>query len=181
VFLDRDGTVNVSPTEGDYVRTPGDFALVPDAASAIRRLNDAGFVVVVCTNQRGVARGLMTRRDLDAVHEKMTRDLARGGARLAGIYACTHGSNENCDCRKPKPGLMTRAIREHDIDVPRSFVVGDTARDVKAAAALGCRAVLIAGEDEPPAGEWTRARSLSEAADMILVSHAREAGGGMKR
>ena len=168
VFVDRDGVINVSPPQGDYVRRPGEFVLTDGAAEAIARLNRAGFVVVVCTNQRGVARGLMSQDDLDAIHAKMTRELAVAGAHLDGIYACTHGEDEDCDCRKPRTGLFTRAAAEHDIDIASSFVVGDTHREIDAAKSLACRGILVTTKDLPDLGEWHRTRTLPEAVEVIL-------------
>ena len=172
MFLDRDGVINVLPPEGDYVRCPEEFALTDGAAEAVGRLNRAGFVVVVCTNQRGVARGLMTQDDLAAIHAKMTRDLAAGGARLDGIYSCTHGKDDDCDCRKPRTGLFTQAAAEHDIDVASSFVVGDTHREIEAAKSLGCRSILVTMKHLDDLGEWRRARTLPEAVQIILETSA---------
>lgn len=151
------------------MRRTEEFRLSEGAGEAIRRLNEAGFAVVVCTNQRGVARGLMSQSDLDAIHAKMSRDVAEAGGRFDGIYACIHSSEEQCDCRKPRTGMFTRAAAEHDIDVARSFVVGDTVREVEAARTLGCRCVLV-GEKDAEVGAWRRVASLVEAVAVILES-----------
>ena len=150
------------------MKNPDEFELTEGAADAVRRLNDAAFVVVVCTNQRGVALGRMTQDDLDAVHEKMTRELARAGAKLDGIYACMHDKDQNCDCRKPRTGLFEHAAREHKIDVAASFVVGDTHREMEAARTLGCPGILVTTKDVDDVGEWRRVRTLTEAVDVIL-------------
>lgn len=150
------------------MKNPDEFELAEGAADAVRRLNEAGLIVVVCTNQRGVALGRMTQDDLDAVHEKMTRELAKAGAKLDGIYACTHDKEDNCDCRKPRTGLFEQAAREHNIDVAASFVVGDTHREMEAARTLGCPGILVTTKDLGEMDEWRRVHTLAEAADVIL-------------
>jgi len=145
VFVDRDGTLN---REVHYLRRVADLRLLPGTATAMRRLNDAGFAVVVVTNQSGVARGLIAPATLDAIHRELTRRLANAGARLAGIYVCPHhpevGSPPvRCRCRKPAPGLVRRAARTLGIDLVRSYCVGDSAVDLGLAAATGTRSVLV--------------------------------------
>ncbi|MDT4894518.1 MAG: D-glycero-D-manno-heptose 1,7-bisphosphate phosphatase, partial [Pseudonocardiales bacterium] len=108
VFLDRDGTINVKAAEGEYVTDPNAVELLPGAAAAIRRLNESGRMVVVVSNQRGVARGVFSRVQLDAVTGRLVRLLAAEGAHVDAFYYCTHGQGE-CDCRKPLPGLLLRA------------------------------------------------------------------------
>lgn len=147
VFLDRDGTLN---REVHYLRRVDDLRLLPGSAAAVRKLNDAGFAVVVVTNQSGVARGLIAPATLDAIHRTIATRLARGGARLAGIYVCPHhptaGSpplRRRCRCRKPAPGLVERACRELGLDLRRSYTVGDAGADLGLAVATGTRAVLV--------------------------------------
>ena len=147
MFVDRDGTLN---REVEYLRRVADLRLLPGTAAAVRRLTDAGFAVVVVTNQSGVARGLLDDATLDAIHTTLVRRLAAGGARLAGLYACPHHPavgapplRRRCGCRKPRPGLVTRAARELGIDLRRSYTVGDGAVDLGLAVATGTRAVLV--------------------------------------
>jgi D-glycero-D-manno-heptose 1,7-bisphosphate phosphatase len=147
VFVDRDGTLN---REVDYLRRVADLRLLPGTAAAIRALGDAGFAVVVVTNQSGVARGLLTPANLAAIHDTLVRRLARNGARLAGIYACPHHPTagappfrRRCRCRKPAPGMVFRAARELALDLARSYCVGDGATDLGLAAAIGTRGVLV--------------------------------------
>jgi D-glycero-D-manno-heptose 1,7-bisphosphate phosphatase len=137
VFLDRDGTLNVKAAEGDYVKGPDEFEMLPGAARAVAALSRAGLRLVLVTNQRGIARGLMTAADVDAVHDALVRELAAAGARLDAIYVCPHEDGE-CDCRKPGIGLFLRA-READpgIDFAHSVMVGDSASDVQAGRAAG--------------------------------------------
>ena len=152
VFIDRDGVVNA---ESGHVTRENDFHLLPDAASAIRRLRLAGFQVVVITNQSGIARGLLTEAGLDRIHDQMKRQLAEGGAVLDAIYYCPHHPTEGtssrfrkvCQCRKPAPGLLMQAGRELDISLTDSYMVGDHETDIEAGRAAGCRTILINAED----------------------------------
>ncbi len=144
VFVDRDGTLN---REVDYLRRVRDLHLLPGTAAAIRRLTAAGFAVVVVTNQSGVARGLVAEETLAAIHRTLEHRLAATGARLAGIYVCPHhpevgppSLRKRCHCRKPAPGMVRRAARELDLDLARSYCVGDGPPDLGLAAASGTRA-----------------------------------------
>lgn len=136
VFLDRDGVLNVY-LPGDYVTRPESLVLLPGTGDAVRRLNDAGWVVAVITNQQGVAKGRMTRTDLDAVHAALRDGIARDGGQIDGLYCCPHLAAENCPCRKPRPGLIEQAAADRDIDLARSWFVGDTEGDSGAARAGG--------------------------------------------
>ena len=138
-FLDRDGTLNERAPRAQYITTPEAFIWLPGARQAVRKLKEAGYTVLLFTNQPGVARGAMTEADLAAVHEKMRRELQQAGADIDGIYCCTHGWDEGCPCRKPKPGLLYQAQRDWSFDLTRAVVFGDDARDEAAAHAAGCR------------------------------------------
>ena len=133
-----------------YVNHPGRLRLLPRAADAIRRLNVAGMAAVVVTNQSGIAKGYFSPDVLEAVHEALAAQLAAEGARLDGLYTCTHHPSEGhppfraeCDCRKPKPGLLTRAARDLQLDLTSSWIVGDRPSDLAAGVALGVRGVLV--------------------------------------
>jgi D-glycero-D-manno-heptose 1,7-bisphosphate phosphatase len=140
VFLDRDGTIS---EDVGYLNDVRQFRMFPFAAGAIRKLNDANLPVIVVTNQSGVGRGFFAESMVHTVHEEMTQQLAAAGAHLTAIYYCPHTSDDDCDCRKPKPGMMQRAVREHGADLRRSFVVGDRYGDVELAQANGGRGVLV--------------------------------------
>jgi D-glycero-D-manno-heptose 1,7-bisphosphate phosphatase len=147
VLVDRDGTLN---REVEYLRRTADLRLLPGAAAGVRRLADAGFAVVVVTNQSAVARGLLSAAGLETIHRELRRRLARGGARVDGVYVCPHHPEagrpplrRRCRCRKPGPGLAERAARELDLDLRRSYCVGDTPGDLGLAARTGARAVLV--------------------------------------
>lgn len=147
VFLDRDGTVN---EQMGYINHISRFHLLPDAALAIKRLNDQGVPVVIVSNQSGLARGYFPPSLLDEVHDKMNSLLAQEGARVDGIYYCPHHPEakeekyrQACECRKPKTGMLVRAAKEMDLDLSRSFLVGDRWSDIKCAENAGCTSVLV--------------------------------------
>lgn len=147
VFLDRDGTIN---EQMGYINHISRFQLLPGVEEAIARLNTADIPVVVVTNQSGLARGYFPEQLLDEVHHKMTQQLATAGAHVDGIYICPHHPEakeeryrQTCNCRKPKTGLLEQAAQELDIDLERSFVVGDRWSDIKCGAAVGATSILV--------------------------------------
>lgn len=129
VFFDRDGVVNVSPGEG-YVLRKEDFHLSPGIIEALIVCRRRGFLLILCTSQQGVGKGLMTQATLDTIHAIMQEKLAAAGAAFDGIYACTHLSG-SCSCRKPSPEMILRAQKEHYIDLQQSWLVGDHDRDIQ--------------------------------------------------
>lgn len=146
VFLDRDGTLNI---EKEYLFRIEEFEFVPGAVEAIRLLNRAGLLVVVVTNQSGIARGYYGEADLRRLHRHVDALLAAEGARVDAWYHCPHHPDgrepyrQQCDCRKPLPGMLRLAAREHGIDLAASWMVGDKAADVAAGLAAGCRSLLV--------------------------------------
>jgi len=147
IFLDRDGTIN---DEVDFLKTPEQLHLLDGTASAIRELNESGWRVFVITNQSGIARGLLSERQLADVHAKLLAELKAHGATLDAIYYCPHHPDygeppyrKDCDCRKPKTGMLDRAAKEFHIDLKRSFVVGDRMLDIQAGNAAGARSILV--------------------------------------
>jgi D-glycero-D-manno-heptose 1,7-bisphosphate phosphatase len=146
VFLDRDGVLNEKPPRAEYVRAPDEFRWLPGALDALRELSDAGFRVIVVSNQAGIARGAMTEADLEAVHRKLRAEAEEAGGRIDAIYYCPHGWDEGCDCRKPNPGMLFRAQREHHLDLTRTTFIGDDERDAEAAIAAGCTPVLVSDQ-----------------------------------
>ena len=141
VFLDRDGVLNWEA--GDYITRPDDLLILPGAAESLARLTAVGWPVFVFTNQAGVGRGRLTEQTLTAIHDRLRAELEAGGGRIEAIYACIHHPDAGCDCRKPRPGLLLQAAREHSLDLTRSFVVGDSPRDIAAGAEAGCHTVLV--------------------------------------
>jgi len=147
VFLDRDGTLT---EEVGYVNHPRRLRLLPRSARAIRRLNEVGVAAIVVTNQAGVARGYFSEEVLQAVNAALVAQLKAEGAHLDAIYVCPHHPTEgeppyrlDCDCRKPKPGLLHRAAADHGVDLTRSTLVSDRPSDLVAARAVGAAAVLV--------------------------------------
>jgi len=147
IFLDRDGTIC---EEVGYVNHVSRSRLLPGSLEAIHLINQAGLLAVVTTNQSGVARGYFSEDLVGAVHAQLLSAVSSGGARLDAIYHCPHHPSEGsppwraaCDCRKPKPGMILRAAREHGIDLAGSYVVGDSVVDIEAGAAAGLPGVLV--------------------------------------
>jgi D-glycero-D-manno-heptose 1,7-bisphosphate phosphatase len=183
VFLDRDGTIS---EEMGYVNHIDRFQIFPFAADAIRQLNHADIPVIVVTNQSGVARNIFPESLVHEVHKKMVAQLASGGAWIDAIYYCPHIKEDACACRKPKPGLLQRAAREHSLDLAASWVVGDRYADLAMAHTAGSRGMLVMtgygrGEYESYRATWPRqpdalAENLSDAVRQILLH-----GGGTPR
>lgn len=140
VFLDRDGVIN---EEVNYLGRPDEFRLLPRTVGAIRNLRRAGFRVVVVTNQSGLARGYFSRRELDAVHERMRSELARARTRLDGIYICPHHPDDSCQCRKPGIQLFQQAAQDLKLRLDQSYYVGDKLTDLMPGKTLGGRTVLV--------------------------------------
>jgi D-glycero-D-manno-heptose 1,7-bisphosphate phosphatase len=145
IFLDRDGVIN-RRHPGDYVRRWEEFVFLPRVKDGLVLLSRAGFRLIVMTNQRGVARGLMTQADLDEIHRRMRIELTDVGATVAAVYACVHDEGQ-CDCRKPRIGLFRQAQAEiPDLTVNDSVLVGDSLSDLDAGCRVGCRTFLVADE-----------------------------------
>lgn len=140
VFLDRDGTLNV---EVDRVATPEALVPIPDAARAVHRLNALGVPVILVTNQAIVGRGYCDEAGLRRIHDRLEALLATEDAKLDAIYHCPHAPEAQCDCRKPKPGLVLRAQREMNIDLAKSWMIGDSVKDIRLARATGMRVILV--------------------------------------
>jgi D-glycero-D-manno-heptose 1,7-bisphosphate phosphatase len=182
VFIDRDGTL---AHEVGYVNDVSRFRLFPWSIEAVRLINRSGYLAVMVTNQAGVARGYFPEPAVREVHERLQAALADGAARLDGIYYCPHHPDageppyrQDCDCRKPRPGLLTRAASDLGIDLARSWVVGDRQGDLQVAWAVGARGVMVKtgygrGELRHHAPSWARqpdlvAEHLLEAVSRIL-------------
>ena len=177
IFLDKDGTLieNVP-----YNVDPARIALTRGAGEALRRLGDAGYILIVVSNQPGVAQGRFGGQALDAVEARLRSLLAENGVVLAGCYWCPHAPSgrgafeEGCDCRKPAPGLVLRAARRHGVDLAQSWLIGDILDDIEAGCRAGCRTILLDNGNET-LWEWSALRwphyivpTLAEAASAIL-------------
>jgi D-glycero-D-manno-heptose 1,7-bisphosphate phosphatase len=142
-FLDRDGVINVKAPEGQYVTRWEEVCFLPGVATAIGLLNRAGFRVIIISNQRCVAKGLVTSADVEALHNRICRELANDGAVIDAVYFCPHETEPACSCRKPAPGMLLQAAKEHGIDLAASWMIGDSDADIAAGKSAGCKTVLI--------------------------------------
>jgi D-glycero-D-manno-heptose 1,7-bisphosphate phosphatase len=167
VFLDRDGTIIA---DKNYMADPAEIELLPGAVQGLRRLQDAGLLLIIVTNQSGVARGFFTEQALHEVHRRLLEILENEGVRIAGIHYCPHGPEDGCPCRKPKPGLLLDAAAEHGIDLHQSAMVGDSLRDAQAGMAAGCGLNILLGT-APAAPGCISAPDLPAAAERILAWH----------
>ena len=175
IFLDRDGTINV---EKNYLYRFEDWEWISGAQAAIAKLNEAGFLVVVVSNQAGVARGLYTEQDVIRLHEQVVVDLNSSGGNIDAFYYCPHhpehGDNRDCDCRKPRPGMLLEAAKVHNIDLSKSWIIGDRGIDIKAGQLAGVSTILVRtgyGEDESgrASGAIFVADSLCDAIERVIA------------
>jgi len=169
VFLDRDGVINRKAPEGGYITSWEEMQFLPRVAEAIARINRAGLLAIVASNQRCVAKGLISEAGLQSLHERMRQELAAAGARIDHIYYCPHELKARCNCRKPAPGMLLAAAREHGIDLPHSWMVGDSDLDIDAGRNAGCKTALVKGREVGDNhGADLVSGSLFEAAEQIL-------------
>lgn len=141
VFLDRDGVINKK--RDNYVKNASEFVILPDAPQAIKLLNENNYLVIIITNQSAVNRGIITHGILAEIHEFMKSEIGKHGATVDAIYYCPHRPDENCSCRKPKTGLIEKAISDYSISTDLSWLVGDSESDTLAATKLGIKAVRM--------------------------------------
>ncbi len=172
VFLDRDGVLN---EDKKYLSDPKVATLLPGVAKAIKRLNEAGMAVIVVSNQSGVARGFHTEEDIARFNAELVSQLSMEGARVDGWYYCPHlpeGSVSEyaieCDCRKPRSGMLTKAAREHEIDLSRSYMVGDKERDIVAGSSVGAKTILV-GDEKTGHVPTHHVSNLAQAVKVILA------------
>ena len=184
VFLDRDGTINV---EKNYLHKIEDFEFIPGAPEAIKRLKDAGFLVIVVSNQSGIGRGYFDEDAVEQLQLHIQDELARLGTSIDAFYFCPHHPDEGlgeykvvCDCRKGQPGMLLQAAREHDIDLQQSFMVGDKLADIEAGESAGCQSILVLtgyGEftaSKPEVALVEKCQDLTCAARLILERQVEE-------
>ena len=167
VFLDRDGVICRKAAKAQYITNPDGFEFLPGVLDALKAVTDAGFEIMIITNQPGIGRKMMTEEDLRQVHDKMTAACAERGIGRLTIYCCPHGWHEDCVCHKPKPGLLHQAAREHHLLLPRYTMVGDDERDIQAGQAAGCKTILIGQQPEATEADAVCA-DLPEAVELIL-------------
>ena len=171
VFLDRDGTIMEDAScVGDFERV----VLIPSAAAALKRLQDAGYKLFVVTNQSGVGRGYFTREAVESIHAHLDEYFGKAGVRLDGYFVCPHHPEDNCDCRKPRPKFLLEAARMQGLDLPRCFMVGDRASDIQTGLNAGTKTILVltgAGQEALAKQEINAdfvAKDIGEAATWIL-------------
>lgn len=141
IILDRDGVINYDSEH--YIKTPDEWIPIPGSIEAIAKLSQAGHHVVIASNQSGVGRGYYTLATLEKIHEKMNQFIQKAGGKLSGIYFCPHTPEDKCDCRKPKPGLLKAIAKDFPTEIKNAILVGDSLRDIQAAQAINCKAVLV--------------------------------------
>jgi D-glycero-D-manno-heptose 1,7-bisphosphate phosphatase len=169
VFLDRDGVINANLERNGKPVAPtslAEFRILPGVVDAAQRLKDAGFLLVVATNQPDVRNGITPQTVMEAMHDEIRKVMP-----IDDIRICLHNDDDNCACRKPKPGLLLDAASKHGIDLKTSYFVGDRWKDVHAGKAAGCRTLFVDygyKQDQPAAPDWT-VKSLAEAVDIILA------------
>ncbi len=144
IFLDRDGVINRKAPEGEYIRNWSEVELVPGVVESLAVLSKAGFKLIVVTNQRGVALGKVQLHDLLDIHARLADTLGRQGIPIAAFYFCAHEKSAHCDCRKPEPGLLFRAAREHSLELGQCWMIGDSPTDIEAGKRAACRTVFLA-------------------------------------
>jgi len=157
VILDRDGTVNHDSDQ--YIKSPEEWRPIKGSMEAIARLTQAGYRIVVATNQSGIARGLFDMTTLNLIHDAMHRAAAQAGGRIDAIFFCPHAADSDCECRKPRPGMLLEIARRFNVPLDEVHMVGDAVRDLQAAAAAGARPVLVLtgkGKKTQQAGDLPR-------------------------
>lgn len=169
ILFDRDGTINPDP---GYISNPDEFTLFPEVPRQLARLKQAGYLLVLVTNQSGIGRGLIQPKNLCLIHQKMQNQLLEWHAEFDRILVCPHlpapVNTPPCDCRKPAPGLALRAIRELDLDPAACFVIGDRESDVKMAMGAGIPAILISQKGAPEGLVCTIVSSFDDAVERVL-------------
>ena len=173
-FLDRDGTLNRRPARHDYLRSADAFVWLPGAREGAARLAKAGYALFVVSNQRGVARGLLTEAVLSAIEERIQAGLAAEGCRVEAFRYCVHDLSAACSCRKPRPGLLVDLAGEKELDLARSWMIGDSDTDVLAGQAAGCRTALVTSSPVHSQPDVVAA-SLLEASEVIAETCERAA------
>ena len=171
VLLDRDGTVIVDPPD-ERVDREDKIQLFPDSISALQKLADNGFSVILITNQAGISEGRINEDDFNRINNKVIEQLATSGVKILKTYMCPHGPNDGCECRKPKPTMILQAAKEFDLDLSNIFIAGDHRSDVLAGKNAGTKTILVRTanhQDEAPEADH-QAQNLTEAVDQIIAN-----------
>jgi histidinol-phosphate phosphatase family protein len=174
IFLDRDGVIN-RRRPGDYVLDWSQFIFVPGIQAALKQLSTLKLPMILISNQAAVGKGLLASAKLEEITVRMQKALLADGVSLAAAFYCVHRANENCDCRKPRPGMLVQAANQFKIDLKQSIFIGDSATDIQAGLAAGCKPILFGSMDLPSLGELASANRVSvarTAEDLFTVSVA---------
>lgn len=175
IFLDRDGVINEN--RSDYVKSWHEFCFLPESLAAIAKLTHAGYRIIVCTNQAGIARGSLSLEAIEDINRRMRAEVARAGGYIEAVYYCPHAKDANCACRKPRPGMLLRAHRELNVDLSESILIGDSITDIRAGQAAGVHGLLVMtglGREQlrdhyqDADGPFLIAPSLKQAAELIV-------------
>lgn len=179
VFLDRDGVINKYPGDFKYVTSWDEFYFLAGIKPALKKLNGLGFKIFIISNQAGVSKGIYSLKALDLITQNMLKELNKSKIDLAGVYYCTHRDEDNCACRKPKTGLVKKAVAKlkkegHTLEAPKSYFIGDTLRDIETGKSAGLKTILVFSGKEKPKNKDNykhlpdfTAQGLSEAVDII--------------
>ncbi|MBI5122576.1 HAD family hydrolase [Candidatus Roizmanbacteria bacterium] len=143
IFLDRDGVINKKPPKAQYVTTWREFVFLPGAIEGLQFLTKMGYDIFIITNQPGIARGMMTEKDLQEINEQFLERCKKEGVIIKKIYYCPHGWDEGCLCRKPQPGMLLQASKEFNFDITKTLFIGDDIRDKEAGDAAHCKTLLV--------------------------------------
>jgi len=146
IFIDRDGVINRDPggwTPYSYVTKWEEFFFIDGSVEALKKLKDAGYKVFLISNQGGISKGYFTEKELAGVSERMLAEIRKGGGDIDRFYYCPHHDKDNCDCRKPKTGLIEKALREFDIALEGTYIIGDSIRDIEAGSRMGMKTALV--------------------------------------
>ena len=177
IFVDRDGVINEN--RSDYVKNWDEFRFLAGSKEAIARLTRAGHRIIVCTNQAGIARGIISVETVEEIHLRMMAEIAQAGGKIERVYYCPHAKDAGCFCRKPRPGMLLRARDELEIDMNDAVLIGDSITDVRAALAAGIPAVLVltglgreqfSEHSHETDGPFHIAMSLKHAADSLILN-----------
>ncbi len=178
IFLDRDGVINENIDDG-YVTGWDEFRFIPKSKAAIAALTDADWSVIVISNQAGIGKRVMSMQAVEEINARMVTEIERCGGKIEAVYYCPHRPDEDCECRKPKPGMLLKAACDFGVELPQSYLVGDKISDVQAGAEAGCKTVLvktgwgqehIRERDQWPVTPDHIVSDLSEAVELVLAS-----------
>jgi D-glycero-D-manno-heptose 1,7-bisphosphate phosphatase len=146
IFIDRDGVINKDPggwTKYSYVTKWDEFLFIDGAILALKKLKEAGYRICLISNQGGISKGYFTQGDLDRINERMAEEIEKGGGKIDELYYCPHHDKDNCECRKPKTGLIEQAIRKKDVSLGNTYIIGDSSRDIEAGKRMGMKTIFV--------------------------------------